>query len=77
MNEDALNEDINKYEDGPLAAIRRIVEDLEDRTSSHVAWKKERMALTPDVDTQFLYGDIMQSNSYMYQRIEANWNDPE
>ena len=39
--------------------------------------KKERMFLTPDIDTQEFLGDIMFSNTYLTQRIPANWEDPE
>jgi hypothetical protein len=51
--------------------------DLEDSSSNRTAWKKERHILTPDIDTQTFMGDIMMSNTYMTQRIPANWNDPE
>ena len=33
--------------------------------------------MTPDIDTQEFMGDLMWSNTYMTQRIPANWNDPE
>lgn len=65
-----FNEEIN-------AIIQSMVADLDSRVDQRVAWKKERMALTPDIDTQTFEGDIMQSNSYLTQRIPANWDDPE
>jgi hypothetical protein len=33
--------------------------------------------LTPDIDTQSFMGDMMFSNTYMTQRIPANWDDKE
>jgi hypothetical protein len=51
--------------------------DLEDRTYQRPAWRNDRHFLSPDMDTQRFMGDIMMSNTYMTQRIPANWNDPE
>ena len=52
-------------------------DDIEDMTTHRPAWKKDRHILTPDIDTQEFMGDLMWSNTYMTQRIPANWNDPE
>eukprot|EP00981_Chlorochromonas_danica_P000098 scaffold36_cov191-Ochromonas_danica.AAC.12 len=58
-------------------AIRRITEELDDTTVGGRAWKKDRHSLSPDVDTQDFMGDVMWSNTYLTQRIPANWADPE
>lgn len=64
--------------DGAMeAALLRLTLDLDDRADSKVAWKKDRMFLTPDIDTQDFEGDMMMSNTYMTQRVPANWDDPE
>ena len=57
--------------------LKKVYADLEDKTYLRPAWKKDRHILTPDIDTQSFEGDIMNSNTYMTQRIPANWNDPE
>ena len=58
-------------------ALKDAYTELEDRTFRRPAWKKERPILTPDIDTQSFMGDMMFSNTYMTQRIPANWNDQE
>lgn len=57
--------------------LKRIYDDLEDTTYTRPAWKKDKLFLTPDIDTQEFLGDIMFSNTYLTQRIPANWEDPE
>jgi len=57
--------------------LKTIHDDLDDMTYNRPAWKKDRHILTPDIDTQEFMGDLMWSNTYMTQRIPANWNDPE
>ena len=57
--------------------LKRMHDDLEDTESSRPAWKKERSFLTPDIESQEFMGDIMMSNTYLTQRIPANWDDPE
>lgn len=58
-------------------SLRELYMDLEDQTHRRPAWKKSSNALTPDIETQSFYGDIMNSNTYMTTKIPANWNDPE
>jgi hypothetical protein len=71
----------NKYDQEEDSVIRdtlkNIHDDLDDMTYLRPAWKKDRHILTPDIDTQEFMGDLMWSNTYMTQRIPANWNDPE
>lgn len=57
--------------------LRRIHDDLEDTPNHSPAWKKQTNMLTPDIETQQFMGDIMFSNTYLTQRIPANWDDPE
>ncbi|KAJ1428835.1 hypothetical protein B484DRAFT_65478 [Ochromonadaceae sp. CCMP2298] len=57
--------------------LRRMYEELEQTENHRPAWKKDRSFLSPDVDTQNFMGDIMFSNTYLTQRIPANWEDPE
>lgn len=57
--------------------LKRIYDDLEDRVYKKPAWKKDRSFLSPDLETQDFLGDIMFSNTYLTQRIPANWEDPE
>lgn len=57
--------------------FKRIQEDLDDQEYYRPAWKKDRSFLSPDLDTQEFMGDIMFSNTYMTQKIPANWEDPE
>jgi len=57
--------------------LRKLNDELEDKTRLRPAWKKDRHILTPDIDTQNFVGDIMNSNTYMTPRVPANWNDPE
>jgi hypothetical protein len=57
--------------------LKRTHDDLEDRQYNKPAWKKDRSFLSPDVETQDFLGDIMFSNTYLTQRIPANWEDPE
>ena len=57
--------------------LRRIYEDLEGVETLRPAWKKNRNFLSPDIETQDFMGDIMFSNTYLTQRIPANWEDPE
>ena len=59
------------------AELQRVFAELEDMSTYQPAWKKERVFLTPDIDTQTFMGDIMNSNTYMTTRIPANWDDPE
>ena len=58
-------------------ALREMYMTLEDRNFRRPAWKKDRPILTPDIDTQKFVGDMMFSNTYMTQRIPANWDDKE
>lgn len=58
-------------------ALRRLHAGLEDTASHRPAWRHERSFLTPDVDNQHFLGDVMFSNTYLTQRIPANWDDPE
>jgi hypothetical protein len=60
-------------------ALKQITRELESMHAmeDRVAWKKDRHILTPDIDTQTFYGDLMWSNTYMTQRVPANWDDPE
>lgn len=77
LSSDSLAE-YGAEEDAPLReSISRMHADLEDRTYQRPAWRKDRHFLSPDIDTQRFMGDIMMSNTYMTQRIPANWNDPE
>jgi hypothetical protein len=69
-SDDILEQDISQ-------ALRDIYHELEDITEFRPAWKKKTISLTPDLDTQSFMGDIMHGNSYLTQRIPANWNDPE
>ena len=57
--------------------LKAVYDDLEDMTTRRPAWKKDRHILTPDIDTQDFMGDLMWSNTYMTQRVPANWEDPE
>ena len=57
--------------------LRKIYDDLEETETFKPAWKKNRSFLSPDVETQDFMGDIMFSNTYLTQRIPANWEDPE
>ena len=57
--------------------VRRITEDLNDRSYIRPAWKKSRNILSPDIETQKFMGDIMMSNTYMTTRVPANWFDEE
>ena len=57
--------------------LKALHDDLEDMTTRRPAWKKDRHILTPDIDTQDFMGDLMWSNTYMTQRVPANWEDPE
>ena len=57
--------------------LKALHDDLEDMTTRRPAWKKDRHILTPDIDTQEFMGDLMWSNTYMTQRVPANWDDPE
>ena len=59
------------------SALKDAYEELEDKSFRRPAWKKERPILTPDIDTQSFMGDMMFGNTYMTQRIPANWNDQE
>ena len=63
--------------DDVSSLLREIYYDLEDRNTNIPAWQKKIASLTPDLDTQSFMGDVMQGNSYMTQRIPANWDDPE
>ena len=69
----------NNFPDNPglVNALKDVYTELEDRSFRRPAWKKERPILTPDIDTQSFMGDMMFSNTYMTQRIPANWNDQE
>jgi len=65
-------------EDAELSeAILDMHRDLDDPSYVRPAWRKDRHILTPDIDTQRFMGDIMLSNTYMTQRVPANWEDPE
>ena len=59
------------------SAVLEMHQFLDDPSYVRPAWRKDRHILTPDIDTQRFMGDIMMSNTYMTQRIPANWNDPE
>ena len=52
-------------------------ENLESTELYNPAWKHTSRLLSPNIDTQDFMGDIMFSNTYLTQRIPANWNDPE
>jgi hypothetical protein len=58
-------------------ALKKMYTELEDSSFRRPAWKKDRYDLTPDIDTQQFVGNIMQSNTYMTQRIPMNWDDKE
>jgi len=57
--------------------LKLMYRELENMDPVRPAWKKDRHILTPDIDTQTFEGDIMNSNTYMTQRVPANWDDPE
>ena len=57
--------------------LKTLYYEIEDETPILKPWKKLTLSLTPDIDTQHFMGDLMQGNSYLTQRIPANWDDPE
>jgi hypothetical protein len=58
-------------------ALKGAQADVDDLKLSNKAYKKDRSFLSPDVQTQQFMGDIMFSNTYLTQRIPANFYDPE
>jgi hypothetical protein len=58
-------------------ALKLMYDELEDTTSSRPGRSRSEAILNPDIDTQDFIGDIMFSNTYLTQRVPANWDDPE
>lgn len=68
----------NHLEDESLReTVKEVVNKLDDTSDYRPNYKKSPNILSPDIDTQTFIGDIMHSNTYLTQRIPANWDDAE
>ena len=65
-----------KY-DNIKALLKEAFYELDEHKKNDVGWQKARNIFSPDIDTQVLAGDYMQSSSYMHPTIPTDFDENE